>query len=395
MKEIKEANSIPIKLWLDDLEDGAMEQAKHLSLLPFAFHHVSVMPDAHQGFGMPIGGVLATKDYVVPNAVGGDIGCGMNAVKTTIKVEEATYDKIKDVIECARKLIPVGFNVHNQIDESWINRLPSTENLPKDNCIEKEMQTSLKQLGTLGGGNHFIEIQAGSDGFIWLMLHSGSRHLGQVINNTYNGKAVKWNYDKFPEIDPKWDLAPLPISTGTEDDIIGKKYLSEMQYAVDYALANRKLMMENLQYSMKTVFPNAEFSEMINITHNFASLENHYGEDVYIHRKGATKAFQEEMGIIPGSQGTFSYIVKGKGNPESFKSCSHGAGRKLSRNKAQKLLSLSQQKKLMEGIVNDIKNVKDLDEAPGAYKDIKTVMNNQKDLVDIVVELRPLGVLKG
>ena len=395
MRIIEEEGAIPIKMWLDYLEDGAEEQARHLARLPFAFHHIAIMPDSHQGFGMPIGGVLATKNYIVPNAVGGDIGCGMNAVKTDIKAADITYDKVKEIIEKARKLIPVGQNSREKDYKEYEDRLPKLPSFQEPLSVEKEIPTSIRQLGTLGGGNHFIEIQKGNYGFVWLMLHSGSRHLGQVINNSYNGKAVKWGYDKFHEIPPKWDLAPLPASTNTKDDSIGVRYVREMEYAVEYAFENRKLMMELLQDSVNKVFPKTEFSEMINIAHNFVAMESHFGEWVYVHRKGATRAYKGQLGIIPGSQGTFSYIVRGRGNPESFMSCSHGAGRKLSRNKAKEQLKLSEQQRLMEGIVHDINSQKALDEAPGAYKDIEQVMENQKDLVDIMVKLKPLGVLKG
>ncbi len=402
MRVIKEEGALPIKMWLDYLEDGVEEQARNLSKLPFAFHHIAIMADSHQGFGMPIGGVLATKDYVVPNAVGGDIGCGMNSVKTNIRAEDMKYPVVKTVIEILRKKVPTGANSHEQLTsdqkrqfEDIIYKINNGKFL-ENSIVEKESQLSMRQMGTLGGGNHFIEIQKGSDGFVYLMLHSGSRHLGQVVNNHYNNLAKKLNKKMFSSIPEQWDLAYLPAMPNMGVDITdGVRYIQEMNYAVDYALANRKIMMQEFQNSVQEVFPDVEFGKMINIAHNFASLEKHYGELVFIHRKGATQAYEGQLGIIPGSQGTSSYIVRGKGNPDSFQSCSHGAGRVLSRNKAKEKLKLSEQQKIMEGIVHDINSTKALDEAPGAYKNIEQVMANQTDLVDIVVQLKPLGVLKG
>ena len=379
---------LPIKLWLDDIEDGALEQARNLANLPFAFHHISIMPDSHQGYGMPIGGVLATQDVIIPNAVGVDIGCGMCAVKTSLT--EIDTDVLKQIMGQIRKTIPVGFSRHKEDNSDNGRLMPS--GFSTCPIVDSEFNNALTQIGTLGGGNHFIEIQKGSDGHIWVMIHSGSRNLGFKVANHYNDVAKKLN-DKWKTSVPKeHDLAFLPLETPE-----GQSYISEMNYCVEFALANRKLMMDRVEQAFYDLAPDHFFENenMVNIAHNYASMENHFGKNVMVHRKGATLARENTIGIIPGSQGTKSYIVKGLGNKDSFESCSHGAGRKMGRKEAQRTLSLEDEQKKLEGIIHSVRNVKDLDEAPGSYKDIDVVMNNQKDLVDILVELTPLGVIKG
>ena len=398
MKKVISSEKIPVKLWLDDIEKGALAQAKNLANLPFAFKHIAIMPDAHQGYGMPIGGVMATKGVVVPNAVGVDIGCGMCAVKTSLT--EIDTDTLKKIMGEIRKVVPVGFKKHRKPqDETAMPREGSFEGkraAEGKQVVWFEYDNALKSLGTLGGGNHFIEIQKGSDGHIWVMIHSGSRNLGFKVAKHYNDLANELNQKWHSTVPKEWGLAFLPL-----DSEEGQNYLREMQYCVDFALANRKLMMHEVEdiIAWEThdmcdgVTP--DFEPMINIAHNYAAMENHFGENVMIHRKGATLAREGTIGIIPGSQGTKSYIVTGKGNKESFESCSHGAGRKMGRNVARKTLNLEEEQKKLEGIVHSIRSVKDLDEASGAYKDISVVMKNQKDLVDVLVELTPLGVIKG
>lgn len=398
MKVINER--LPIKIWTEDIEDGALEQAKNLANLPFAFKHIAIMPDTHQGFGMPIGGVLATKDVIVPNAVGVDIGCGMCAVKTSLT--EIDTETLKKIMGEIRKVIPLGFNKHdNGQDECLIPYRLLSEMIEKYPVVSKEYNNALKSLGTLGGGNHFIEIQKGGDDHIWIMIHSGSRNLGLKVAEHYNKLAVELNEKWFSKVPKEWKLAFLPV-----DSEEGQSYIREMNYCVDFALANRQLMMDRIMEIFKNIIgsdfnniTSKEFNnvDIINIAHNYARLENHFGENVWVHRKGATLATKDTIGIIPGSQGTKSYIVKGKGNPESFMSCSHGAGRKMGRNEAIKNLNLEEEIKKLDdvGIIHAIRGVKDLDEAPGSYKDIDIVMENQKDLVEILVELTPLAVIKG
>ena len=385
MKDVITTEQKPIKLWLDDIEEGALEQAKNLANLPFVFKHIAIMPDSHQGYGMPIGGVMATNGVVIPNAVGVDIGCGMCAVRTS--AEHICADDLKKIMGLIKKAVPVGFSHHKTRQSE--DAMPDIE---PTGIVRNEYERALFQIGTLGGGNHFIEIQKGDDGFIWLMIHSGSRNLGFKVAKYYNDMANKLNKTWHVSVPAHWQLAFLPL-----DSIEGQNYLQEMQYCVNFAFANRALMMKRVKACIAEIAGEIEFDEMINIAHNYAAMENHFGKNVMVHRKGATRAYAGQLGIIPGSQGTSSYIVSGKGNPESFMSCSHGAGRKMGRKEAQRSLDLNAEKKMLDelGVIHAIRNTKDLDEAPGSYKDIATVMENQQDLVDIVVELSPLAVIKG
>jgi len=593
MKKVINTEKKPIKLWLDDIEDGALDQAKNLANLPFAFKHIAIMPDSHLGYGMPIGGVMATKGVVIPNAVGVDIGCGMCAVKTSLT--EIDIDVLKKIMGEIRKAVPVGFNKHKEKQDCKLMPFYSAERFCEERpIVYQELNNAMKSLGTLGGGNHFIEIQKGDDGHIWIMIHSGSRNLGLQVANHYNKLAKELNSKWHSKVDPKWDLAFLPL-----DSEEGQAYLGEMQYCVDYALANRKLMMERIKDVLCNILvvdigDKIEFDDTINIAHNYASKEtscdtcidncskdkaiverllgveavtrvqdflngyrpvfhscgeltllkrasslklspsqndalaemireicsldlglepahNHFSsfcpyedesssgidkalnisenkfglgfchlfgvgrrnckqdkkkissssshdlsvehshtplsksgssltykalsekeyrkwdrifgliflgneaynldcklintysipqkhspEQVIVHRKGATLADNNTVGIIPGSQGTKSYIVRGLGNVDSFKSCSHGAGRTMGRKQAQKTLDLNNEIKILDdlGVIHGIRGKYQLDEAPSAYKDISKVMENQKDLVDTLVELTPLGVIK-
>ena len=390
MKQVNTQATIPIKLWLEDIEDGALAQAINTANLPFAFKHVAIMPDAHQGYGMPIGGVLATKEIVIPNAVGVDIGCGMCAVRTSLG--NIPKSKLKLIREAIKERIPVGFNHHK--DPQDHNLIPNTEGLF---IVDSQYKSALHQIGTLGGGNHFIEIQIGDDDHIWIMIHSGSRNLGYKVAQHYNNVAVKLNQFWYSSVEKSKELAFLPIQSNE-----AKEYMKEMNYCVEFALANRRLMMEVvkscfseslLNYSFKGA--RIDYEPIINIAHNYARWENHFNSNVIVHRKGATSARKGEIGIIPGSQGSKSYIVKGLGNTESFMSCSHGAGRLMGRNQATKLLDLETELDKMRYILHDMKSTRDLDEADGAYKDIDAVMDNQKDLVKILTELKPLAVVKG
>jgi tRNA-splicing ligase RtcB len=386
MKQVITSERIPIKLWLEDLDEEALNQAKNLANLPFAHKHIAIMPDSHVGYGMPIGSILVTKKTVVPNAVGVDIGCGMCALRTEIR--ELESKDLKKIFSKARKRIPLGFNWHEESQD--INLMPKGhEELP---IVKNQFAKALKQVGSLGGGNHFIELQKGSDGYVWVMVHSGSRNLGYTVAKHYNETAIKLNELYHSVVNKEIDLAFLPIETPE-----AKHYIAEMNYCIEFAFANRRLMMKRMIESMTEVKGSFETGELINKPHNFAAWENHYGENVLVHRKGATRAFKDEPGMIPGSQGTHSYIVRGLGNAKSFMSCAHGAGREMGRRQAQRELDLEKEKARLDekGIVHAIRHTRDLDEAPGAYKDINEVMANQKDLAEIVVQLKPLGVLKG
>lgn len=388
MKRVIATERIPIKMWLDEIEDTALEQARNLANLPFAVRHIALMPDCHSGYGMPIGGVLATIKVIVPNAVGVDIGCGMLAVKTGMNDPEKSV--IEDLIDIIKQRIPVGFNWHEkQVDNS---NMPVSQKGEK--IILKEREKARYQLGTLGGGNHFIELQSDEDGFIWIMIHSGSRNLGKQVADHYNKVAIEENKRWFSSVPPEHQLGFLSFDTMEAGD-----YWDEMQYCVAFAKANRAMMLELVKSVFEEVlgFDENDYADVIDIAHNYAAWENHYGQNVIVHRKGATRAYAGEIGIIPGSQGTKSYIVRGLGDPESFMSCSHGAGRIMGRKQARRELDLEREIANLndKGIIHSIESVDDLDEAPSAYKNIDQVMENQSDLIEIVHELTPLAVIKG
>jgi tRNA-splicing ligase RtcB len=379
--KVIDTEKLPIKLWLEDIEDGALAQAKNLANHPFTFKWVAIMPDSHQGYGMPIGGVLATQEVILPNAVGVDIGCGMSASKTSLT--DIDTDTIKLIMGEIRKVVPVGFS-HQKEAQEW-TQFDSAPDLP---IIQKELTSAKNQLGTLGGGNHFIEIQKGNDGHIWVMLHSGSRNFGLKTATEYHKKAQAL-CEKWVSSLPDKDLAFLPLDTKE-----GQDYFTAMNYCLDFAFANRALMMKRVMeiFQMKT---GAYQMDEVNIHHNYAIMEHHFGKNVLVHRKGATKATLGLRGIIPGSMGSKSYIVEGLGNPDSFESCSHGAGRRMGRKEAIRTLNLEEEQAKMVGIVNGLRTSQDLDEAPGSYKNIDVVMANQKDLVKQIVELTPLASIKG
>lgn len=369
-----------------------MKQALNLANLPFAFRHVAIMPDCHEGYGMPIGGVLATTGVIIPNAVGVDIGCGMCAVKTSLN--NFGREVLHQVVGTLRQVIPLGFAHHKSAqDERFMPHHHDLGNIP---VSAREYFSALHQVGTLGGGNHFIEFQQGSDGHIWIMIHSGSRNIGKQVADHYNRLAGKLNEQwGFPQFKQQ-QLAYLPV-----DSDEGQTYIHEMNYCIDFAFANRRLMMQRSLEVLNALTGSEavdfEGNAMINIAHNYAASETHFGKEVWVHRKGATRAGLDQLGIIPGSQGTKSYIVRGKGKSESFESCSHGAGRVMGRNEAVRRLNLDEERRKLEakGIVHSLKSQRDLDEASSCYKDIDKVMELQKDLVGAVVILEPLAVIKG
>lgn len=372
---------IPIKSWTDEVEEGALEQAVNLSNLPYAHSHIALMADVHVGFGMPIGGVLAAKNMIIPNAVGVDIGCGIIAAQTDIK--EMSIRQLKNIVDKAHKSIPLGFKKHRK-PRDW----EGFDNPPKSKIIAKELSAARYQLGTLGGGNHFLTMEQGSDGYVWLMVHSGSRNFGYKIANYYNKLAKNIN-KKTGETAEKKDLAGLSM-----DSSEGREYFDAMNYALEFASENRRQLLEQFYQIFQGETNSKDMSKIVSIHHNYAAIEEHFGEEVVVHRKGAIRAEAGELGIVPGSMGTPSYVVEGLGNEESFNTCSHGAGRVMSRNEANKVITKEMADKAMGDIIH--KGFKrDLSEAPMAYKDIEEVMENQKELVKPLVKLSPLGVIKG
>ena len=384
-------NNRPVMIWADTVEESAMSQIENLTKLPFLFHHLAIMPDVHAGMGMPIGGVLACEEAIIPNAVGVDIGCGMCAVKTSWKVSDITADVLrKQIMRGIRKRIPLGMDHHKQPQDT--KYLPEGHDVDSMEIVKRRQQAILCEVGTLGGGNHFIELQKDEDDHLWVMIHSGSRNLGKLVGDYYNQLAAKLNVQWHSVVTPDLRLAFLP--RGTKE--FGM-YWNEMKYCIDFALCNRRLMMERIEEVLADALPGVEFEPMINIAHNYAAHEHHFGKDVFVHRKGATLAREGTVGIIPGSQGTASYIVEGLGNPGSFCSCSHGAGRLMSRTTAIRTLDMAAEVASLEarGIVHAIRTQNDMQEASGAYKDIEQVIANQTDLVRVVTRLLPIAVIKG
>ena len=389
--EVKIINNRPVKIWTNDVEESAMRQIENLTTLPFLHHHLAIMPDVHAGMGMPIGGVLACDGAVIPNAVGVDIGCGMCAVKTNWKMEDLPAHVIrKEIMKGIRARIPLGIEHHKEAQDA--KYLPQGHDIDKMEIVKRRQHSILHEVGTLGGGNHFIELQKDEEGNLWIMIHSGSRNLGKQVGDYYNKIAASLNEKWHSVVSPEIRLPFLPHGTREFG-----AYWNEMKYCIDFALCNRRLMMERIQEVIADSLKGIEFEPMINIAHNYAAFEHHFGKDVIVHRKGATLAREGVIGIIPGSQGTASYIVEGLGNPDSFCSCSHGAGRVLSRKAAIKTLDMNAEVRNLEakGIIHAIRCQDDMQEASGAYKDIDTVIANESDLVKLKTKLLPIAVIKG
>lgn len=389
--EEKMINNRLVKIWTGEVEESAMRQIENLTTLPFLFHHLAIMPDVHAGMGMPIGGVLACDGAVIPNAVGVDIGCGMCAVRTNWKVSDIPTETIrKEIMRGIRRRIPLGMTHHKEKqDEAY---LPVGHEVEKMTVVKQRQESVRYEVGTLGGGNHFIELQKDEEDNLWIMIHSGSRNLGARVGAYYNALAEDLNEKWYSSVSTGIHLAFLP--RGTRE--FGM-YWEEMKYCVDFAFCNRRLMMQRIEEVIADSVKGIEFEPMINIAHNYAAVENHFGENVVVHRKGATLAREGIIGIIPGSQGTASYIVEGLGNPESFCSCSHGAGRALSRTAAIKNLDMVEEVCQLEakGIIHAIRCQRDMQEASGAYKDIEQVVANEADLVRVKTRLLPVAVIKG
>jgi len=386
---------VPVKIWTSDIEKEALEQVKLLAELPFIFKHVSVMPDVHAGKGSTVGTVYATKDIVIPSTVGVDIGCGMAAVKTPYHVDQLN-GKLEQLRKYIENAVPVGFAQHK--DDSLVEG-PDYDDMFQEflDVVPNELRglqmKAAAQLGTLGSGNHFVEISAESDGTVWIMLHSGSRNIGKMIAETFVKKAQA-KMDEWHTTVPHKDLSYLPISS-TE----GAEYIFAMEWAQKYAHANRELMLKLVKKELAYVVEgegHRYFDSLfeVNCHHNYMALENHFGQNVYVTRKGAIRARNGDYGIIPGSMGTKSFIVMGLGERESFTSASHGAGRKMSRGTARRTFTVEDVKRQTEG-VECRKDVDIVDEIPGAYKSIESVMENQKDLVTPIHELKQVISVKG
>ena len=391
---------VPVFSWTDGVpfDNNARQQLYNVSTLPFVHHHVAVMPDVHWGMGATIGSVIPTAGAIIPAAVGVDIGCGMMATKLDGLTASRLPDDLAPIRRNIERTIPVGRHARQpdrwvmqstgHLCESmvdWINeRHPKLSRKP-----QKLKHTICSQAGTLGGGNHFIELCLDENDNVWVMLHSGSRGIGNQIGRYFIEKAkedMRVHHINLPDADLAY------VSEGTElyDD-----YVCAVQWAQTYAEYNRRIMMNDIVNQLLRTLPAFTVGETaVECHHNYVEMENHYGRNVWVTRKGAVRAREGDMGIIPGSMGARSYIVRGKGCAESFNSCSHGAGRTMSRGEARKRITLDDHAAATDG-VECRKDESVLDESPAAYKSIDAVMGAQKELVDIVHELRQVVCVKG
>ncbi len=391
--------NVDVKLWtpLSDVESGALDQLRNLTKIPRVFHHVAVMPDVHFGAGATVGSVIAMKDAVIPAAVGVDIGCGMGAVRTNLRASDLP-DSLHPLRLAIEGAIPVGFHSHtkpvvlNSYDSGQL-KAPDTfatlfnEFTDLHPAVQERLGTAKHQVGTLGGGNHFIELCLDPEQRVWLMLHSGSRNIGKELAEVHIriAQQLEHNQTHLPDKNLASFLAGTPEMAS---------YRHDLYWAQRYAFLNRVTLFHLYMEEVRRAFPQVAFDAPILCHHNYVSEEVHYGEKVFVTRKGAISAEAGKLGIIPGSMGAKSFIVRGKGNPEAFNSASHGAGRRMGRKEATRRFSVADLQSQTEG-VECRKDEGVLDEIPGAYKDIDQVMANQADLVEIVAELKQVLCVKG
>jgi tRNA-splicing ligase RtcB len=388
--------AVPVMIYTGEVEAAARQQLVNISKLPIVHHHVAAMPDVHLGIGATVGSVIPTKQAIIPAAVGVDIGCGMIATRLSLTGNELDEAALRKVFNQISRDVPVGFESHNDRDARThaAKRFSKKLSLIKQKHpgIEKRVGKKaswVNQIGTLGGGNHFIELCLDEENRAWVMLHSGSRGIGNAIGS-YFIELARRDAERNQLQLPDRDLAYFPEGAKHFDD-----YVEAVGWAQDYARTNRAEMMELVIEALRRHLPSfEETEEAVNCHHNYVEREHHYGADVWLTRKGAIRARRGELGIIPGSMGARSYIVRGTGAAESFQSCAHGAGRRMSRNAAQKSFSLDDLKQQTEGVIcRKDKGV--LDEIPGAYKNIDEVMANQADLVEVVHTLKQVLCVKG
>lgn len=396
----------PIKAWIDGvaLEQEAMQQLLNVSKLPFIYKWVAVMPDVHWGMGATVGSVIPTVGAIVPAAVGVDIGCGMVAVQTSLKAVDLP-DSLKEIRDAIEKAVPHGRTnsggrgdagawqeVPKEQTNAWLQLEPEFKDIVKKHPkVDKGHVNTVNHLGTLGTGNHFIEICLDEKDNVWIMLHSGSRGVGNRIG-TYFIELAKKDMEKQLANLPDKDLAYFNEGAEHFDD-----YVQAVNWAQNYARMNRELMLKAVVKALKSCKGIRDFEltgEIINCHHNYVSHEQHYGQNILVTRKGAVRAGLGEYGIIPGSMGTGSFIVRGLGNPESFESCSHGAGRAMSRGEAKRRFSVEDHVRATKG-VECRKDAEVIDETPAAYKPIDCVINAQNDLIEVVHRLKQIVCVKG
>lgn len=396
IKSVISQGRVPVKIYTDDIEPEAYRQLQNLAQLPFVHSHIAAMPDVHFGKGATVGSVIPCKGAIIPAAVGVDIGCGMNALRLSLKAGDLP-DNLRRVRAAIEAAVPVGFAMHPSETARASTLRPLANRL--DRLLEKHPeipkrqkkshQSWVRQLGTLGGGNHFIELCVDENDDVWIMLHSGSRGIGNAIGQ-YFIRLAQQDMGRHLHNLPDKDLAYFTEGAQHFDD-----YVEAVHWAQDYAMDNRREMMRLIVDALKPQLPAFGVTEeAINCHHNYVAMEQHFGANVYITRKGAIRAGRGELGIIPGSMGAKSYIVRGKGDPESFSSCAHGAGRRMSRTQAARHFNETDLQAQTAG-VECRKDKGVLDEIPGAYKDIDTVMANQSDLVEVVHTLKQVVCVKG
>lgn len=387
---------VPVKIFTETVEKSAYRQLLNMSKLPIIHSHIAAMPDVHYGLGATVGSVIPTRAAIIPAAVGVDIGCGMNAIRLSLSAGQLP-DNLRALRLAIERDIPVGFNMHksDRVPDSTVRALSGglmriLDKHPKLKPNKaKPYQTWIRQLATLGGGNHFIELCLDEKNDVWVMLHSGSRGIGNAIGR-YFIEMARRDMEKLDVRLPDRDLAYFNQGSRHFDD-----YIEAVDWAQDYAMANRREMMRIIIDVLKRRLPDFTVTrEAINCHHNYVAKETHFNETVYVTRKGAIRAGQGELGIIPGSMGARSFIVRGKGNAASFCSCAHGAGRVMSRNAAKRSFN----KQDLEDQTHGVECRKDkavIDEIPSAYKDIDKVMQNQSDLVEVVHTLKQVVCIKG
>ena len=395
VKQTIEYTPVPVRIWTEDVTPDALRQLEQVARLPFVHSHVAAMPDVHAGIGSTIGSVIPTRGAIVPAAVGVDIGCGMIAARLSIDAN-ALPDSLGGVRSEIEARVPVGFAMHDErnVRTSGVARLKSgydalTGRVPALATMMKHRDGWQRQIGTLGGGNHFIEVCLDERDRVWVMLHSGSRGIGNRIGSYFIALAREEMLALDVKL-PDRNLAWLREGTGSFD-----LYVEALGWAQDYASENRAQMLALVLEALRATLPPFEVTEhAVNCHHNYVARERHFGAEVYVTRKGAIRAGAGELGIIPGSMGARSYIVRGKGSAESFCSCAHGAGRRMSRSQAKKTFTEDDLARQTAG-VECRKDAGVVDEIPGAYKDIDAVMANQADLVDVVHTLKQIVCVKG
>lgn len=396
IRQVIDTTPVPVKIWTDDVDEPSIQQLTNLARLPFIHHHVAAMPDVHIGIGATIGSVIATRQAIIPAAVGVDIGCGMIACRLSLKADALEEKALKKVFDQVNRDIPVGFAQHDDdralsdAARPFAARLQAMEQ--KHPQLLKTFGKQAKwvnQMGTLGGGNHFIEVCLDEVNRVWLMLHSGSRGIGNALA-TYFIEQARREMERLMVQLPDRDLAYFSEGSALFDD-----YVEAVSWAQEYAWQNRQCMIDLVLAALRRHLPPFEVtSEVVNCHHNYVAREHHYGAEVWVTRKGAIRAREGDLGIIPGSMGARSYIVRGKGAAESFTSCAHGAGRRMSRKAAGKRYTAADLARQTEGVLCR-KDAGVVDEIPAAYKDIDTVMANQADLVEVLHRLKQIICIKG